>query len=275
MANGKTSAEKTLALLDLFGGTFPNVRGLTELARASGQNKATCYRGLQTLCRMGLLARNGDQYHLGYKIVELANRLKDSIPLHRVALPYMERLRDVTKQSVQLVVRDGDSAVYLEVVPATQPVRLYIQPGRRAPLFAGASTRLLLAYTSSEKREAILNAFPPQHYTEQTILDPAELEQRLIETRETGFAISFGELESGSAETAAPIIGAEGHVLAAISIAGFTDPFLNGDQRKIMMTELDKIAQKISRRMGFEGKWASDLGCFLKNVATRFEGRRR
>lgn len=271
MSGAQTSADRALALLDLFGGSAPPVRGLSELAAAAGQNKATCYRGLQALCRAGLLAREGDGYRLGFRLVELTERLKAGVHAHRVAVPYMEHLSDRTGQSVQFVVRDRDQAVYLEVVQGTTPVRLYIRPGRRAPLFAGASTRLLLSFLPASERDAILRTNPPRRFTEHTILDRAEFEGRVEETRRTWFAISFGELEPGTAEAAAPVMGPQGEPLAALSVAGMAQPFLDGGERARILGELDASAQAISRRVGYRGIWSADLQAFLRDVAARLE----
>lgn len=269
MSSQQSSVDRALELLELFGGSAPQVRGLSQLAAAAGQNKATCYRGLQALCRAGLLAREGDGYRLGFRLLELAERLKAGVHAHRVALPFMERLSEATGQSVQFVVRDRDQAVYLEVVEGTHPVRLYIRPGRRAPLFAGASTRLLLSFLPAHERESILQKNPPQRYTEHTILDHEELQRHFVETRRTWFAISFGELEPGTAEAAAPIMGPQGEISAALSIAGLAQFFLDGDERARILAELDATAQDVSRRVGYNGQWSSDLSAFLEAVAAR------
>ncbi len=70
------------------------------------------------------------------------------------------------------------------------------------------------------------------------------------------------------------MLDSAGQLLAAISIAGFTDSFLDGVQRKIIMTELDDVARVICQRMGFDGEWGTDLTRFLANITeTRECGR--
>lgn len=41
----------------------------------------------------------------------------------------MERLRDEVGEAVQLIIREGDQAIYVEKTEGTQPVRLYTAAG--------------------------------------------------------------------------------------------------------------------------------------------------
>ena len=96
-----------------------------------------------------------ERYRLGTQLLHLGALVKAAYPARQVALPLMDALREATGQSVQWVVRDGQEGVYLEVLEARSRVRLYIAPGRRAPLYAGASTRLLLAFAPAEVQRAV------------------------------------------------------------------------------------------------------------------------
>lgn len=226
-------------------------------------DKATCYRGLQALCRAGLLRRDGNKYRLGFKLLELAASLRASILPTKVARPIMERLRDATGQSVQLVVRDGTRGVYLDVVESKSAVRLYVSPGRRPPLYAGASTRLLFAFLPPAEREVILKS-PLEAFTPRTITDPAKLESVSSLIRQTWFAISFGELEPFTAELAVPLLGAEGEVVAALSVAGVDRAFLDPQRLRFFVEQLDAAAKELSAQFGFFGAWKSDPETFLR-----------
>ena len=50
----------------------------------------------------------------------------------------MKELRDNLGQAVNLIIQDGNDAIYVEKMEGVQPVRVYTAVGRRAPLYAGA-----------------------------------------------------------------------------------------------------------------------------------------
>ncbi|GIW24497.1 IclR family transcriptional regulator [Meiothermus sp.] len=253
--------ERPLYLLGFFSEERP-YWGLSELARVSGWPKATCLRSLRALEQHGLLVRENDRYRLGTRLLHLGTVVKAAYPARQVALPQMQALRDATGQSVQWVVRDGLEGVYLEVVEARSRVRLYIAPGRRAPLYAGASTRLLLAFAPLAVQEAIFQ-LERKPYTPATPVGLVQLKKLLAQTRQTGFAASFGELEPHSAELAAPVRGPEGEVLAALSLAGAEAHYRDPQTLSGYLQALSESAQAISQRLGFAGPWETDLEGFF------------
>lgn len=256
--------ERPLYLLGFFSEEHP-YWGLSELARASGWSKATCLRSLRALEQHGLLIRENQRYRLGTCLVYLGALVKAAYPARQVALPLMQALRDATGQSVQWVVRDGLEGVYLEVLEARSRVRLYIAPGRRAPLYAGASTRLLLAFASEAVQQAVWSG-ERKRYTLATPAELSRLKELLAQTRQTGFAVSFGELEPHSAELAAPICGAGGEVLSALSLAGAEAIYREGDKLANYLKDLDQTAQQISRRLGYKGPWQTDIRGLLQTL---------
>jgi DNA-binding IclR family transcriptional regulator len=256
--------ERPLYLLEFFS-EDRSYWGLSELARASGLAKATCLRSLRALERYGLLVRENDRYRLGTRLIHLGALVKAAYPARRVALPLMHALRDETGQSVQWVVREGLEGVYLEVVEARSRVRLYIAPGRRAPLYAGASTRLLLAFAPEGVQQAVF-AGERKRYTGATPVEPERLRALLRLTRRTGFAASFGELEPHSAELAAPVRGPEGEVLAALSLAGAEALYHEGITLELYLQALNQRALDLSRQLGFTGPWQADLHGFLASL---------
>ncbi|RIH86778.1 IclR family transcriptional regulator [Calidithermus roseus] len=258
--------ERPLYLLGFFSEEQP-YWGLSELARASGWPKATCLRSLRALENHGLLVKENERYRLGTRLVHLGALVKAAYPARQVALPLMQALRDATGQSVQWVVRDGLEGVYLEVLEARSRVRLYIAPGRRAPLYAGASTRLLLAFAPEAVQRAVFTG-ERKRYTPATPLGLPELKGLLAQTQQSGFAASFGELEPHSAELATPIRGAGGEVLAALSLAGAEALYREEDRLVDYLKALDRTAEEISRRLGYVGPWQADLRSFLRTLQT-------
>lgn len=249
-----SSVAKALSLLNYFTKEQP-VLTLDELCVLTKFSRSTTYRLVTTLEHAGFLHRIPDhnkeyRYGLGFKLLELGSMVKEQLEVRRVALPHMIKLRNEVGDSVQLVVVDGLEGVYVEVVEAIKPVRLYIRPGRRAPLYAGASTRLLLAFMPEEKIAGILKKRPPVVHTPATITDVPRLLGVLAEVRKAGYALSRAELEPGSAELAVPLRDHAKKVVAALSIAGPLHAYQDEDVERLLPV-LRQTARDISRSLGY------------------------
>jgi len=258
--------EKALHLLGLFGQSADSVQTLSELTRRSGLSRATCHRALRTLQEYGLLDREGDAYRLGYRILELAGFVKDTIEPLQAGRDIMDRLRDEVDQSVQLVVLSGDEGVYVEVLGSFSPARLYIRPGRRAPLYCGASTRLLLSTLEDAQVDAILGRVSFTALTSRTPRTPEEVWHKVRETRESWVALSLGEMEPYSAELAVPVLGSRGSPVAALSVAGRHERYMSREGLTELLAALDAAALSISRRLGFDDSWPVRPDLFLAAV---------
>ena len=261
---GVPSLERPLYLLTFFTRDHSQWT-LTELARASELPKVSCLRLIRVLEKYSMLARDGDLYRLGPRLLSLGAQVQEGYPPRRVALPHLVDLRNTTHQSVQWVVRDGNEGVYLEVIEAQVRVRLFIAPGRRAPLHAGSSTRLLLSFAPPAVQNAVL-ASGLTTYTALTPDTPAKLQPLLDLTRQTWLAASFGELTPQSAELAAPVLDAGGEVIAALSVAGTAQTYRNTALLLEHLEALSATTQSISRALGYTGEWHTDPQAFVHQL---------
>lgn len=249
---------KAITLLGLFAETRLSV-SVGEASRATGMPRATAYRLMEQMVAAGLLTKRGvegargTRYGPGLRLLELGRLAAQSLDPNGVIREAMERLRDRCGESVQFVVASGDSAVYAHVVPPRAPIHLYVGWGRRAPLYAGASTRLLFAWQPDEVIDRIL-ASPLVAYTRHTPTNPERLRSLLAEIRRTGYAVSFGELVEHTAEMAAPVVGGQG-LLGALSLAGFEERYRDPVTAAGLKAELLAAAEEVSRRLGYRGPW--------------------
>ncbi|AKJ68177.1 IclR family transcriptional regulator [Pandoraea thiooxydans] len=259
-----SSLERPLFLTSFFSHEKP-VWTLADLARVSGLPKASCLRALRALERFAVIQRFEGGYRLGTRLLELGGIVQASYPARRVAMPFLEQLRDQTLQSTQWVIRDGNEGIYLDVFESRARVRMYIAPGRRAPLYAGASTRLILTFSDAHLKAEILGG-AMRAYTEITPCAPAELEALIDLSARTWLAASFGELEPHSAEIAAPVFGLGGEFVAAISLAGTAAVFADEASLLGYLEAVSKTAEEVSRTLGYSGPWQTDPRRFLQEM---------
>jgi len=117
-------------------------RGLTvqEIATSAGMSRVTVSRILPYLVESDLLRAEPDgTYSLGLELVGLASRVGWVDKLRLAARPHLVRLRDATKETANLIVLDGDHAIYVDQVESTFALRHSGWVGRRVPL-AGTAT---------------------------------------------------------------------------------------------------------------------------------------
>ena len=119
-------------------------RTLVELVDGSGMSRSTAHRMLQALEVHGLASRDGDgRFHLGARLIGLGTAASVSFPLARLAEPVLADLRDVSGESVQLYVRQGEHRVCLAALDSPHELRTIVAPGAVLPLGVGSAGRLL------------------------------------------------------------------------------------------------------------------------------------
>lgn len=250
---------KAIRLLGLFREDRLTI-SVGEAARETGIPRATVYRLLEALRAAGLLDKRagdggrGTRYGPGLLLLELGRLAGQYLDPGGIIRQAMVRLRDRCGESVQYVVPSGDVGVYAHVVPPRAPVHLYIAWGRRAPLYAGASTRLLLAWQPQEVIDRVLSG-PLVSYTRHTPTDPSRIRSILAEIRRVGYALSFGELVEYSAEMAVPVVDERGVVIGALSIAGFEERYRDPETAAELKAALMAAGEELSRRLGYRGAW--------------------
>jgi DNA-binding IclR family transcriptional regulator len=93
---------------------------------------------------------------------------------------------------------------------------------------------------------------PLERFTENTIVDPANLREHVSRIPDEGYAYTAEELETGLSAVGAPIRSAEGVVVGAVSVSG--PAFRLSDADLPATAELVKrTTTEISRCLGFQG----------------------
>jgi DNA-binding IclR family transcriptional regulator len=116
--------------------------GLTphQIASASGLSRAIVNRILPYLVESDLLHADPDgTYSLGLELVGLASRIGWVDRLRIAAKMHLVRLRDATQETANLIILDGDHAIYVDQVESPYALRHSGWAGRRIPL-AGTAT---------------------------------------------------------------------------------------------------------------------------------------
>ena len=221
MAPGRSVTSKVLALLDAFTPSTPELT-LSELARRANISLPTAHRRAAELVEWGALERgpNGS-FHIGLRLWEVASLAPRGLALREAAMPFLEDLYEVSRENVQLAVREGLELVFVERIAGRHAVPVLTRVGGRFALHATGVGLVLLANAPADVQEAVLTA-PLHAYTKKTITDPVRLRETLDAVRRNGYAVSDGQVTLDALSVAAPITGRDG-VVAAVSLVVRTE----------------------------------------------------
>lgn len=159
---------------------------LAELMSRTGLPRATVHRLGAALELHGLLRRDAaGRYELGLGLVSLGQTAAERFPLVDLARPVLDELRTITAESVQLFVREGAQRRCVLSLESPHGLRWIVPQGSVFPLDVGSAGRVLSGEVSKQ-----------------------------------GWVQSVGEREAGVASVSAPVIGADGSTVAALSVSG-------------------------------------------------------
>lgn len=196
-------------------------RGVTELARSFGVSKATIYRVLVTLERHRYVVQNPvtGRYRLGTRLGQIVQSAGPRLDLAAEAQPYMEQLRERTREVVHLDVLDGDDVVVVAKLDGLQPVQVMSKVGDRGPAHCISTGKAILTYAGPQVFDQVV-ARGLTRYTERTHTTAGSLYRELARIREAGFAINWGEWRAEAHGIGAPVVDNSLRVVAALGICG-------------------------------------------------------
>ena len=222
-ANLNQSVQKAMTLLRATA-THPDGASVSALARAAGLPRATALRLIQTLEREGLLLRvpQADRVLLGPELIRLARAVDMGTVLRELAAARLGELSEAVSETVTLSVAAPDGGLDL-VHQVDGPQHLVPRSwlGRRFPLHASSSGKLLLASYDNERLERYLSE-PLAQLTASTITKPRALRRELKQVREQGYATTVDEIEQGLAGVSVGIYSETHALLGTINISGLS-----------------------------------------------------
>ncbi|SDP43635.1 transcriptional regulator, IclR family [Arthrobacter sp. ok909] len=179
-------------------GRHPQGITVTELAQAVRMTRPTAFRLLLTLEQIGFVDRDDNLYKLGFEIARLG-RLADPISGLAARLqPILDDLAADLNESIGFAIVNGD--LDYDLVAESSGSRILNVPqqyiGRKYPLHASATGKILLAELSDEK---IAEVMPDmlESFTRHTINRRSDLIREIHEVRKQGYATLDNELEEG------------------------------------------------------------------------------
>lgn len=221
--------------------------GVGDLARELGLPKSTLHRICTVLVDRGWAIRDHrGRFEPGIRALSIGSRASD-LPIITGFRQAVAGLLERHDETVCLAVLDGRDSVFIAIEETSQPVRLQTWVGRRAPAFASASGRVLLAALPPAAIEAEFgDGRPLVTPTGRRLESVAELQRILERARRDGYAENHEETAGGLYTLSVPIVNGAGDTLVAMTICVPTSR-ADRDRRRQLAADLQEAGRALSR----------------------------
>jgi len=226
--------------------------GITEIARKLGMEKSTVFRAINTLRARHYVRQDPDtqKYSNSYKLFEMGHNVARNTGLPKMAFRFLQNLARCSRGAVNLGVRDGDKAVYIDKIENDDTVKVCMKIGQSIPLYCTALGKALLSYLPEWEVKSILSQIKFHRYTETTICNIDDLLADLSEIRERGYSIDDEEHLPGIFCVGAPVFNAKGETIAALSVAAVVMPRLEPAQIVCLGEAVHRAAEDFTESIG-------------------------
>jgi DNA-binding IclR family transcriptional regulator len=242
--------ERGLRILQLFDRSR-KVLGAAEMARALQIPRSTAFRIAQTLEHLGFLVRENEAYRVGPAVLRLGFEYIASLEFTELARPVVERLRDESGYSAQLVIRDGQEVVVVLKAMAQTTFSSNVNVGTRMPAHATILGRVLLADADDRSLAALYPGATLPKVSSKSPKSLGELKRLLREDRARGYAVSESFFEQGISAVAAPVRDGTGAVIAAISITAQRPNLEPTELRERLVKQVLRAARDLSHQLNY------------------------
>ncbi|OZI67210.1 IclR family transcriptional regulator [Bordetella genomosp. 11] len=240
--------ERAMRLLDALAAQ-PEPVTLKELAATTGLHASTAHRILNDLV-VGRYVERVDNgvYQLGMRLLELGSLVKGRLNVRDAAKAPMHDLHELTGQTVNLSVQQGDEIVYIDRAWSERSGMQVVRAiGGRAPLHLTSTGKLFLSMAEPRQVRAYALRTGLKGHTDNSLTRLDLLERELSKVRSHGYARDNEELEVGVRCIAAGIHDDSGKLVAGLSISAPAERMQDEWIARLMDT-----AARISTSLGYD-----------------------
>lgn len=222
---------------------------LREVAAWAGVSQPTAYRILVTLEERGWVARDDTRpgYRPGPVLMHLTG-MGMAERLTAASAATMERLSASVRETTNLAVLHGNRLVYARILEGKRPLRIHVEAGADAPLYATGLGKAILAAMTEEEAAAALGDGPYPALTSSTLTTRDAVLRSLARTRRDGYGLDEGEGVDGAVCVAAAVLGPDDRPVAAISVCGPASR-LNHESVPLVATQVVAAAQEATANL--------------------------
>ena len=236
--------------------------GVTRIAEEVGLDKSSVYRILATLKSIGYVCQNPSTqgYANTSRFATLSGRSVDAVNLRDRAHAVLAAMAEEAGEAASLGILEDRDILYIDTIQCAGLIRVNLPIGQKLPAYCSGLGKAILAFMPEGQVRGLFGRGPLEKFTPNTLSSYDDLAAELKEIRSGGFARDREESHPELACLAVPVFGADGKVLAGISISfpRFRYPELKIAEQRLLPL-LSKSARKISSALGFKGPFPGTL----------------
>ncbi|WP_314944775.1 IclR family transcriptional regulator [Bradyrhizobium cosmicum] len=242
---GVQSVDRALSILETLSEDDEGYR-LSDLAVRTGLSASTVHRLLATLesRRFVQFDRAESKWHVGVRSFTVGASFARRRNFSAQAIPYLRKLRDLTRETANLAVVDDEFIIVLTRMESREIMRSLTQVGGRVPMVTSGVGKAVLATYSDEDVGAVIRHHGMPRLTEKSIVRPGDLFKELEKIRKQGYALDDEEACMGLRCVAAVVYNDCAEPLGAISVSGMTSRLT--DQR---LPEIGQIVRDVAAEL--------------------------
>lgn len=208
---------------------------LSSIADQMDESPATVYRVLVTLEGQGMVEFDADEqcWHVGPAAFVIGAKFLRRTSLVERARPIMRRLMEATGETANLGIERNGAVLFLSQVETHASIRAFFPPGTLSPIHASGIGKALMAQMDASQRDRCLAIGGLEAFTQNTIVDHADLLADLQLIRERGFSLDNEERTLGMRCIAAPVFDINREAVAGISVSGPTSRVGEATQKEL------------------------------------------
>ncbi len=204
-----TTLANAVSVLRLFSADRVEI-SVTDVSRLLGMPKSSTSRLLKAMREAGLVANAGStpRYRVGHLLFEVARLHRVNSTLVGLTDTYLAAICRESGHTGYVSILDGPDVLVIRLHPGTHALRVVTPLGSRAPAFATATGRTLLARLGTEEIRALYREplVPPSPNAPQSL---SELMSALDEVRRRGWCEAVDEAIPGVGSIAVSVADAE------------------------------------------------------------------
>lgn len=208
---------KGLSVIESFTADAPR-QSISQVATATGLDRATARRCLLTLVEMTYADYDGKYFTLTPRVLRLGTGCLAAMPLPKLVQPWLDWLSDEVGESTSVSILDGDQIVYIARAAQTKVMSISLGAGSRLPAYCTSMGRVLLAALPETSARCLLKSSDLVARTQLTQTNIEKLMAELTRVREQGYAVIDQEVELGLQSIAVPLYNLHGKTVAALNL---------------------------------------------------------
>ena len=188
---------------------------------------------------------------MGPKILYLAGLYLNGLDIVHLGQPILRKLVSSARESALIAIRKENNILIVAKELCSESIQRVIDVGERAPLYATAAGKAILAYSSDDELDSYLSSVKLLPLTKDTITDKKTLMRQLKQIRSGAIAYSLRENDEHIIAMAVPIFDLHRSVKASITVPVPVGRF-SSEKEKIIVPVLRHATESLSRRLGWQ-----------------------